>query len=42
MTAKTLGSITIAILLGVLIATTEIHRHIAAMIWPLMVFIFEQ
>jgi hypothetical protein len=42
MTAKTFGSIAVAIVLGALVAITEIHRHIAAFIWSLMVFIFEQ
>jgi len=42
MTAKGIASIAVAISLGALIAITEIHRHIAAIIWPALVFIFEQ
>lgn len=31
-----------AVFLGALVAITEIHRHAAALVWPLFVFILEQ
>ena len=40
--AQGIATLAAAVLLGALVAITEIHRHAAAVVWPLLVFILEQ
>ncbi len=39
---QTAATLPAAIFLGALVAITEIHRHAAAILWPLFVFILDQ
>lgn len=38
---QTAATLAAAVFLGALVAITEIHRHAAALLWPLFVFILD-